>query len=397
VTVRQGAGAGQGRTNPRRFVLVGASATVIDVGLAVGLAHAGISRSLADLLALSVAAVVAWRLHGIVTLRGDTVDRWIRQPPVFFTAAAIAGAIDLTVFVGLGNLPLFGAKVLAVGVAAFARSVLYRAVLFRAVRREQSSPSRRSTAPGGPRLSVVVPAFREESRIEATVATIRAELEDLHRTGDLEIVVVDDGSPDATAERARVAGADQVVVQPKNRGKGAAVRAGVRASTGRTVAFTDADLAYAPGQLLSFLASVESGYDVAIGNRHHQQTATLAGTSALRSFGSRVVNMATNILLLGNYRDTQCGCKAFRSDAARIVLGAGMIDGFAFDIEVLHLIERYGLSMEELPVEVVNSETSTVSALRDGVGVFVDILRIRRAARRGSYPSLGVNALPSGH
>ena len=105
--------------------------------------------------------------------------------------------------------------------------------------------------------------------------------------------------------------------------------------------------------------------------------------------------MATNLLLLGNYRDTQCGCKAFRSDAARAVMAAGTIDGFAFDIEVLHLVERYALTMTELPVEVVNSETSTVSAVRDGIRVLRDIFRVRRAARRGHYPVLGANALPS--
>ena len=75
-------------------------------------------------------------------------------------------------------------------------------------------------------------------------------------------------------------------------------------------------------------------------------------------------------------------------------MGAGAIDGFAFDIEVLHLVERYGLSMVELPVEVVNSDTSTVRALRDGVGVVLDILRIRRLSQKARYPQLAPNALP---
>jgi len=100
------------------------------------------------------------------------------------------------------------------------------------------------------------------------------------------------------------------------------------------------------------------------------------------------------LMLLGNYRDTQCGCKAFRADAGRIVMGAGTIDGFAFDIEVLHLVERYGLSMIELPVEVVNSDTSTVRALRDGAGVLLDILRIRRLSQQARYPQRAANALP---
>jgi len=184
-------------------------------------------------------------------------------------------------------------------------------------------------------------------------------------------------------------------VQPENRGKGAAVRAGVAAATGRTIAFTDADLAYAPDQLLPMLDAVESGWDVVIGNRHDNDSETLVGTSALRSFGSRMVNMATHLMLLGNYRDTQCGCKAFRADVGKAMLAVGRVDGFAFDIELLHLVERYGFTLKEVPVEVVNSETSTVRAVRDGLGVGLDILRIRRLAARGGYPEGIDSDIPS--
>jgi putative flippase GtrA len=381
------------RPDPRRFALVGLSATAIDFGLAVALTSSGVSRLVANTVALVLAAAVSLLLHGKVTLRGDAVDRWIRQPPVFVTVAILAGAIDMAIFLGVGG-PAGAAKFLAIIAAALVRSVFHRLVLFRAVRREQSLPRARPPAPGNLRFSVVVPAFNEEERIAETIATIRDDLAELHDAGDLEIVVVDDGSFDSTANAARAAGADHVVVQSSNGGKGAAVRAGVLASSGRTVAFTDADLAYAPHQLAAFLDAIESGYDVAIGNRHHGDAETLVGTSRLRSFGSRVINMATNLLLLGNYRDTQCGCKAFRSDAARVVMATGTVDGFAFDIEVLHLVERYGLTMTELPVEVVNSETSTVSAFRDGIGVLYDIVRVRWAARRGSYPVLGDDVLP---
>ncbi len=381
------------RPNSRRFVLVGLTATAIDFGLAVGLASNGMSRLAANAIALVLAAIASLLMHDRVTLRGDVIDRWIRQPPVFITAAAIAGSIDMAIFLAVGG-PVTGAKAVALAVAALVRALFYRLVLFRAVRREQSSPITRPPSSGDVRLSVVVPAFTEEARIAATIAAIRADLANLHAADDLEVVVVDDGSPDGTAEAARAAGADQVIVQARNRGKGAAVRAGVLASSGRTVAFTDADLAYAPHQLLAFLDAIESGYDVAIGTRHHADAGTLVGTSRFRSFGSRVVNMGTNLLLLGNYRDTQCGCKAFRSDAARAVMAAGKIEGFAFDIEVLHLVEHYALTMTELPVDVVNSETSTVSAIRDGIRVFRDILRVRGTARRGLYPALGANTLP---
>jgi len=392
MVVRFVAGENAERPNARRFALAGVGATVVDVGVAVGLVSAGLGRLPAGAAALVIAAIVSRILHARYTLRGDQLDRWIRQPSVFATVAVIAGVVDLAVFLGLSSLAAFPAKCVAVGISGVIRGLSHRLVLFRVVRREQSSPMRRPAPDGEMRVSVVVPAYREEARIAVTVARIRRELDVF--TGDLEIIVVDDGSPDGTADAARRAGADLVVVQPQNHGKGAAVRAGVLAARGRTIAFTDADLAYSPHQLVAFVEAIEGGYDVAIGNRHHADTDTMVGTSSVRSFGSRVVNMATSLMLLGNYRDTQCGCKAFRADAARIVVGAGSIDGFAFDIEVLHLVERYGLSMIELPVEVVNSDTSTVRALRDGVGVLLDILRIRRLSQQARYPQRAANALP---
>lgn len=384
------------RPATRRFALVGAIATVVDIGLAVGLTEAGLARAAADIVALAVAAPTAYALHRRVTLRGDRLDRWIRQPPVFAAVAIVAGIVDLAVFIALASVAPLPAKVAAVLVAALIRSVAHRMVLFRAVRRDQHTPTGRPPVDAPFRLSVVIPAYRERERIGATIARVREELGELDQAGELEIVVVDDGSGDGTADAADAAGADQTVSYPDNRGKGAAVRAGVAVAGGRTVAFTDADLAYAPSQLLPMLDAVESGYDVVVGNRHDNESETLVGTSALRSFGSRVVNMATTIMLLGNYRDTQCGCKAFRGDVAKLVLGAGRIDGFAFDIEILHLVERYGLSLHEVPVEVVNSETSTVRAIQDGIAVGRDILRIRGIARRGGYPSLSPDALPTG-
>src|SRR5690606_34521902 len=113
--------------------------------------------------------------------------------------------------------------------------------------------------------SVVVPAYQEEPRIGRTVRALRDALGGLE--GGVEVVVVDDGSSDGTAGAARAAGADAVLVHPVNRGKGAAVRTGVAAARGRTVAFTDADLSYPPDHVLAVLAAVEGGADMAMGNR----------------------------------------------------------------------------------------------------------------------------------
>ena len=247
--------------------------------------------------------------------------------------------------------------------------------------------TRRAVPPpaGEPRLSVVVPAYGEVGAIAAAIGRIREELASVADDGGLEVVVVDDGSGDGTADAARAAGADTVLAFPENRGKGAAVRAGMLAATGRTRVFTDADLSYAPAQIERLLTEVEDGWDVVVGNRHHEGSTTLVAAGLLRQAGGRVINLATRAVLVGPHQDTQCGLKAFRSDVARVIFGHSHIDGFAFDVEVIHLVERYGLSLEEVEVEVVNSDRSTVNVARDAVLLLLDLVRIRRRATRGVY------------
>jgi glycosyltransferase involved in cell wall biosynthesis len=249
------------------------------------------------------------------------------------------------------------------------------------VTRDQIHP--RPPAPGDVRLSVVLPAYHEVERIADAIERVRQELGSRLGPGELEIVVVDDGSGDGTAEAA--AAADQVIAKPANQGKGAAVRSGMLAARGRTVAFTDADLSYAPAQIERLLLAVEEGWDVVVGNRYHADTTTLVKAGALREVGGRVINAATRLVLAGGYADTQCGLKAFRSDVARLLFGHSRIDGFAFDVELLALVEHYGLSLREVPVEVENSERSTVRVARDASRLLADLLRIRRHRSAGRY------------
>lgn len=248
-----------------------------------------------------------------------------------------------------------------------------------ATRRDRPAP------PGDRRLTVVIPAFGEADRIAESVERVRRELADHIQPHDLEIVVVDDGSDDGTAAAARTSSADQVLELPANRGKGGAVTAGVMVANGRTIAFTDADLAYAPVQILRLIEAVEAGWDVVVGNRHHHETTTVVAARRLRDAGGRVINAATRLVLVGGHADTQCGLKAFRSDVAQLLFEHTTIDGFAFDIELFYLAERYGLSLTEVPVDVENSDSSTVQVARDAVRLLVDLVRIRRNARQGRY------------
>lgn len=273
----------------------------------------------------------------------------------------------------------------------------------RAIRRTLDTRRDRPQSPGQVRLTVVVPAYHEADGIGASVTRIRSELAGVADNGGLEVIVVDDGSGDGTAEAARQAGADRVIALPVNRGKGAAVRAGVLAASGATVAFTDADLSYAPVQIAGLLEAVEDGWDVVVGNRYDDRSTTLVAAGALRQVGGRAINLATRTVLVGKHPDTQCGLKALRSDVAQVLFSHSRIDGFAFDVEVIHLVERYGLGLLAVPVEVTNSESSTVHVARDALHLLGDLARIRREGALGHYDlddaerrALSAGSLPVG-
>jgi glycosyltransferase involved in cell wall biosynthesis len=280
---------------------------------------------------------------------------------------------------------LLAAKLVSLLLAFLLRSFAFRRAMFTAVRADQVAPRRRPPAPGEIRLSLVIPAYFEEEGIGPTLERVEAELGHLRADGGFEIVVVDDGSSDDTAGAATRGGADRVVRMAQNSGKGAAVRAGMLAARGRTIAFTDADLSYSPAQVLGLLERVEEGWDVVVGSRRHTEARALVAARRLREVGGRVVNGLTTLVLLGQYRDTQCGLKAFRSDVAVMMFSRTRVDGFAFDVELFHLAERYRLSLCEVPVEVVNSSRSTVHVVRDTWRLVRDLFHIRRIGRAGGY------------
>lgn len=243
---------------------------------------------------------------------------------------------------------------------------------------------------GPVRLSVVIPAKDEASRIADSVAQVRAALRDLGE-GASEVIVVDDGSIDGTAAAAASAGAS-VVALPVNRGKGAAVRAGVASAQGSVVAYTDADLSYAPeDHLLRLLAAVEGGCPIAVGSRRHPESEALVHASVVRRVAGRVFNGAVALLVLGEVRDTQCGVKAFSKEAAEVVFPAGRLEGFAFDVELFAVAKARGLAVCEVPVRLVADEVSTVKVAPAAARMLADLVRIRRLARQGTY-GLGMDA-----
>jgi putative flippase GtrA len=374
----------------RRVAVVGTVVTVVDVAILLALRLGpGVPVVIADGVSVAVAAVVSYVLHRSVTFADDPERRWVHATRLFVAVTLVAAFVDIVVLRAavavVGSTTwreLVVGKAISLFVAGLVRVAAYRRRLFLDVRATQSARRPRPLPDSPVRLSVVLPAYREAPRIGDTIAAVRAALADV---GPVEVVVVDDGSGDATASAARAAGADLVIEQPHNRGKGAAVRAGVLAATGRVIAFTDADLSYAPRQLATLLVNVEDGWDMVVGSRRHVDTITLVRARRLREVTGRVFNLLSEVVLLGQYRDTQCGLKAFRGDVARSLFSRARVDRFAFDVELFHLAERDRLSVLEVPVSLANSSVSTIRVGADSLRMVVDLFRIRRWGGQGAY------------
>ncbi|MCB1029405.1 MAG: glycosyltransferase, partial [Microthrixaceae bacterium] len=318
-----------GPNRVQRFAVVGVLVTLVDLAVLVPLIRRwGFEAFTADLVSVSVATVVSLPLHRLVTLANSPTRRWFEDHAGSYLAG-LAGslAVDVVVFTAFTQAldvhsvhGLVISKAVALASAVLVRATAYRSVLGAVVRADQFVPGDPPPLPGDvPRLSVVIPAFEEEDRIAQTIAEVRSQLSGVAERGGVEVIVADDGSLDDTSRRAAEAGADRVVTLPENRGKGAAVKAGMLAASGSTRVFLDADLAYSPDQVLELLKRTEAGWDVVVGSRKHTATTTLVRAGRLRQLGSRAINVFTSLVLLGRYRDTQCGLKAFRAEAAEAI------------------------------------------------------------------------------
>jgi putative flippase GtrA len=375
--------------------VVGVLVTLVDVAVLVPLIRRqGYDAFSADLLSVSLATLVSLPLHRVVTLSNSPTRRWFEDHSGSYLAGLVGSlALDVVMFTAFTRVldvrSVYGlliAKAVSLSAAVLLRATAYRSVLGAVVRSDQFAPGEPPPLRGDvPRLSVVIPAYEEADRIAGTISEVRTRLAGVADRGGVEVVVVDDGSQDATSRVATEAGADRVVSLPVNRGKGAAVRSGMLAATGSTRVFLDADLAYSPDQVLELLKRTEAGWDVVVGSRKHTATTTLVRAGRLRQLGSRAINVLTSLVLLGRYRDTQCGLKAFRAEAAEKIFSLTRIDRFAFDIEVLYLVERQRMSLSEVPVQVANSQRTTVRVVRDTARLLRDLLRIRVLARNGVY------------
>jgi len=234
-------------------------------------------------------------------------------------------------------------------------------------------------------LSVVIPAFNEARRIGPTLAAVRSWLES--RAVPAEIIVVDDGSRDGTADRAREALAgfegSRIIAVPENRGKGAAVRTGVLEARGDLILVSDADLSTPIEEVEKLRARIEEGADIVIGSRALLGADLQVRQRALRESMGKFFNRLVRGLVLKGVPDTQCGFKLFHREAARAVFSESRVCGFCFDVEILALASRQGLCVRQVPVVWRNSPHSRVRLIRSSLRMIADLVRLRRRIGRG--------------
>jgi dolichyl-phosphate beta-glucosyltransferase len=235
-----------------------------------------------------------------------------------------------------------------------------------------------------PFLSVIIPAYNEAERLPPTLASIRRFLEGWGQS--YEILVVDDGSTDETAERARQAGGRVVTVfaNGRNRGKGHSVRRGMLAATGNFRLMCDADLSTPIEEFPRLLSRLDEGHDVAIGSRALPDSRVEVRQPLYRESLGRLYNRLVRLLFLSGLHDTQCGFKLFTASAARLSFEPARLDGFSFDVETLFIARRRGLKIAEVAVTWRNHAASRVGMAR-GALAFFDLLRIRANDLAGRY------------
>ena len=235
-------------------------------------------------------------------------------------------------------------------------------------------------------LSIIVPSFNEEVRLPASLSLITAYVSSTKRS--TEVLVVDDGSNDRTAEVA-ASFADRipnlrVLSNGENRGKGYSVRHGMQEARGEYVLFTDADLS-APIEEADKLLSALRQYDVAIGSRALNRDLIDVHESLFREFAGIIFNRIVRIVLWLPFVDTQCGFKAFRRERCRIIFEQQRIERFGFDPELLYLARHHGLKATEIPVRWSHSPATKINMMRDSIQMFVDVFTIRWNSVLGRY------------
>ncbi len=238
-----------------------------------------------------------------------------------------------------------------------------------------------------PEYSIIVPAYNESKRIRSGLDQV---LEHAAREGwNAEIIVVDDGSRDHTAAIVREYAAQhpsvRLVENSGNRGKGYSVRRGMMAATGETLLFTDADLSAPIWQAEKLFDALRQGADQAIGSRWIEASPGNGKQPLHRRIASRLFRVLPRLVLGLQYKDTQCGFKAYTRRAAEQIFSQQTVERWGFDPEILFLARKMGLETQEVSVEWAYDHRSKIHLVRDGLRMFGDIVKIRWNDLTGKY------------
>jgi glycosyltransferase involved in cell wall biosynthesis len=238
-----------------------------------------------------------------------------------------------------------------------------------------------------PHLSIVIPAYNESARIDATLSRVLECIEARH--WDAEILVVDDGSTDSTVRKIETwmerAPQMKLIRNPGNRGKGYSVRNGLLQAVGNIVMFTDADLSAPIEEAERLFEAIDAGADVAIGSRWLDKQKQTVHQPIYRRFFGRCFNGVTRGLIGLPYKDTQCGFKAFRREAAQTIFRLQTIERWGFDPEILFIARKLKFTIVEVPVTWGHDERSRISYLKDGTKMLQEMAEIRTNSLRGRY------------
>ena len=250
-------------------------------------------------------------------------------------------------------------------------------------------------------LSVIIPAYNEAARLDKTLEKVIAYLNEYD--GETELIVVDDGSQDRTAEVARHAFAHagrveaRVIRYEQNRGKGYAVRTGLLAARAPVALFSDADLSTPISETPKVVAPIQNGdYDLVFGSRALDRRLIGVHQPWRREQGGRIFNLIVRLATGLPFWDTQCGFKAFRMSVCRPIIEAATVDRFGFDVELLFVAHRAGLRLLERAVRWDHNEGSKVNVARDSLRMLDEVRAIRRNARAGIYDEAMARARASG-
>jgi glycosyltransferase involved in cell wall biosynthesis len=238
-----------------------------------------------------------------------------------------------------------------------------------------------------PTYSIVIPAYSESVRIGATLEKILAYA--AAQQWRAEVIVVDDGSHDSTAEIvrgfARSNPSVRLLQNPGNRGKGYSVRNGMLHANGEILLFTDADLSSPIEEAEKLFAAIREGADIAIGSRWIRTELQTRRQPLYRRLGSRMFNLVLRLSLGLNLKDTQCGFKAFNRKAALTIFPVQQIERWAFDAELLYLARKFHLAVAEVPVAWAHRDGTRMHPFRDGAYMVGDLFRVRWNAISRKY------------